>query len=303
MNKHRIYNDEKIADIISAYGYKLMQFNTTTNIVATDSEGYKYSLTLSNLRDNKIPHKLMRNPFAIDNIKHYLSLNYPNYELIDDEYLGCKTKMRFICHNHLDKGIQYNTIDNIMNNHHICKYCSYDKMRDDRVLSEEELLSLCKEKNVVYVGRYTYQHESQIQYICEKHRDKGVQEMSLTHFRNSQIPCSYCNISDGELRIRNYLDNHNIEYETEKIFPNCRYIKPLRFDFYLPKYNLIIEYDGKQHFEPVVFWNGQNADKQLELNQIRDNIKTQYCKDNKIDLLRITYKEYDSIEILLSFLI
>lgn len=303
MSKHRIYNDEKIQEIIGEYGYTLIQFNTTTDIIAIDNEGYKFSLTLTNLKDGKVPHKLMRNPFALDNFKHYLELHYPDYELLDNEYLGCKQKMRFICHNHLDKGIQYNTPDNIMNNHHTCRYCGYEKMGGERILPESEIIVLCEEKNVKFVNRYIRNHESVIQYFCEKHSDKGIQEMLLSAFRNSTVPCHYCNVSEGEMKIMKFLDNHNIDYISEYRIKECRYKKPLRFDFYLPKYNLVIEYDGRQHFEPVKFWNGHDADKQLELNQIRDQIKTQYCKDNNIEIIRISYKEHDSIEQILSFLL
>lgn len=65
----------------------------------------------------------------------------------------------------------------------------------------------------------------------------------------------------------------------------------LPFDFYLPEYNLCIEYDGEQHFKPVDFANkGREwADKQFEIRRTCDEIKTEYCKKNNIKLLRIPY--------------
>ena len=303
MDKHRIYTEGKIRDTIQNYGFDLVHFNTTTDIVAKDCEGYKYSLNLCNLRCGKHPNKLQHNPFAIYNINHYLKCHCPNYKLLDDEYIDCKSKMRFICETHKDKGVQYNSVDNIMNNHHYCKYCSYEQMHNDRVLSEDKIKQLCAEKGVIFVGRYTKDHESQIQYICDKHKDKGVQEMSLTHFKQSNVPCKYCGISSGELRIKEFLDKNNIIYVKEKKFDDCIFKRQLRFDFYLPDKNVIIEYDGKQHFQEVTYWNGEDAARQLQLNKTRDTIKTQYCKDNNIKLLRISYKEYDNIEQILSFLI
>ena len=44
-------------------------------------------------------------------MKLYLSKYYPDYILLDNEYLGCKAKMRFICNKHKEKGAQYNTLD------------------------------------------------------------------------------------------------------------------------------------------------------------------------------------------------
>ena len=294
------YTSEEISSIISCYGYKLVEFNSSTNIIAIDDEGYKYKINLCNLKGGMKPNKFMRNPYALENVKLFLFNNYPDYELLDDEYYGCKTKMNFICNKHRDKGVQENTIDNIINNHHVCKYCSYEKLRDIKILNIDKVKKLCNDKNVIYEGRYTKDHESYIQYSCEKHRKKGVQDMSLTHFKYSHVPCKYCNISSGELKISNYLDNNNIEYESEKIFKECVDIHPLRFDFYLPDKNIIIEFDGKQHFEPVCFWHGIDAEKCLESVKRRDKIKNDYCYNNNIKLIRIPYWEYDNIDKILA---
>jgi hypothetical protein len=51
---------------------------------------------------------------------------------------------------------------------------------------------------------------------------------------------------------------------------------------------LCIEYDGIQHFESVEYWGGQSA---LENQQLRDQIKTDFCFNNNIKLIRIRYNE------------
>ena len=70
------------------------------------------------------------------------------------------------------------------------------------------------------------------------------------------------------------------------------------FDFYLPDFNILIEYDGQQHFKPIDFaGKGEEwAIKNMLETQRRDNIKTQYCKDNNIKLIRIPYFEFENIE-------
>lgn len=71
-----------------------------------------------------------------------------------------------------------------------------------------------------------------------------------------------------------------------------------RYDFYLPDYNLIIEYDGEQHYMPVNF--GENDIKRMEeklrTTQEHDKIKNDYCKKHNINLLRIPYWEKQNIE-------
>lgn len=95
--------------------------------------------------------------------------------------------------------------------------------------------------------------------------------------------CSY-----AVMEIREYLTLNNIQYIEEKTFDDCKHINHLRFDFYLPTYNLCIEYDGKQHFESTPSWGGEDA---LTLIKKRDQIKNDYCSNTGIDLLRIKYTE------------
>lgn len=58
---------------------------------------------------------------------------------------------------------------------------------------------------------------------------------------HSHCPCLRI-ISKGENRIRNFLDNHNIKYEEQK---RLEEIAKAPFDFYLPTFNLLIEFQGR----------------------------------------------------------
>ena len=57
----------------------------------------------------------------------------------------------------------------------------------------------------------------------------------------------------GESKISDYLDSHEIEYSSQHTFPECTDVGLLRFDFYLPEHNTLIEYQGQQHYNPVRF--------------------------------------------------
>ena len=109
--------------------------------------------------------------------------------------------------------------------------------------------------------------------------------------------------SSAEIFIRKILDEKNIPYIAEYAFPDCVGVKgwKLRFDFYLPKHKMAIEYDGQQHYRPVEFWGGTEKH---ELQQENDAIKNSYCSNNGILLLRLPYTEsQDSIKELLSIYI
>ena len=117
---------------------------------------------------------------------------------------------------------------------------------------------------------------------------------SFIHKYNKKYcPICYYNKSKGEIVINNFLEENNIDYQKEFIFPNSR----KRFDFYLPELNICIEYDGRQHFEEIDFFGGKQG---LLETQKRDKEKNAYCLKNGIQLFRIPYTEISNINQILS---
>jgi len=80
-------------------------------------------------------------------------------------------------------------------------------------------------------------------------------------------------------------------------FDNCKNKNPLPFDFYLPEHNICIEFDGEQHFKSISYFGGEKGFKNTQKN---DLIKTSYCKENNIKLIRINYLEFKKIEEILN---
>ena len=118
----------------------------------------------------------------------------------------------------------------------------------------------------------------------------------------SDYGCPYCHISKGERAILKYLDNKNFNYIFQHRFDKCKNERPLPFDFYLPDYNMCIEYDGEQHYRPIEF-KGVSKEQSVinyEFQKQKDEIKNKYCQDNKIKLIRIPYWEFDNIENILN---
>lgn len=93
--------------------------------------------------------------------------------------------------------------------------------------------------------------------------------------------------------IRKILQQEKISFVQEYSFDNCVNPKTgykLRFDFYLPDYNICIEYDGEQHYKEIPFFKDS-----VKSGQYRDTIKTQFCKNNNIKLVRIPYTDKSKI--------
>ena len=113
--------------------------------------------------------------------------------------------------------------------------------------------------------------------------------------------CPRCNESKGEKSIAKYLTKKKIRFIRQHKFNDCKYKSYLYFDFGIfdhnKKINLLIEYDGEQHFKEVKYFGGE---KKLNLRTKRDNVKNKYCEDNKIPLLRIPYWSCYNIESILS---
>jgi hypothetical protein len=116
--------------------------------------------------------------------------------------------------------------------------------------------------------------------------------------------CPICNESRGERKIRNWLDENEVDYTTQDRFDDCKKERPLPFDFKVldvsgELYGLV-EFDGIQHFESRSAYGGEGGFKET---QLRDQIKNDYCIKNKIPLLRIKYSAIDMVdEILEKFL-
>lgn len=144
--------------------------------------------------------------------------------------------------------------------------------------------------NIIHNYKYDYSkviyngNRTKVTIICSEHGE--FEQTPNNHLAGNC--CSKCNESKGERNIRLWLEENNIKYISQYRFNDCRDILPLPFDFYLPELNICIEYDGIQHYKIKEYFGGQEG---LKDRQNKDNIKTQYCFDNNIKLIRVRYDE------------
>lgn len=164
------------------------------------------------------------------------------------------------------------------------KKCGNEKLSSILMLSHDEYLKKLNDAhpNIELLETYKGSHIP-IKHKCIIDNYEWMQKpIYLLH----SLGCPKCNSSYGEKTICKWLDNNDIQYVREMRFPDCRDIKPLPFDFYLPEYNKCIEYDGEQHFKPKAFFGGEDS---FQVTTKHDKIKNEYCKINGISLLRIPY--------------
>jgi hypothetical protein len=142
----------------------------------------------------------------------------------------------------------------------------------------------------IHGDRYDY---SKVNYV---NNHTSVEIVCKIHGTFNQVPnihlnkkgCPNCSTSKGEGEIKKILEKNGLKYKIQHVFKDCFYKQPLRFDFYLPEFNTCIEYDGIQHFIPIEYFGGI---KNLGENRVKDNIKNEYCFNNKIRLIRVKYSD------------
>ena len=120
---------------------------------------------------------------------------------------------------------------------------------------------------------------------CDCGRECDVISTKLISKRT--LSCGCLRMSIGEALIAEVLTNSGVVYYQEYKFQD---LGDLRYDFYLPEYNRLIEFDGEQHFRDTG-WGG------LESYRERDKIKNNYAKSHNISLIRIPYWEKDKINL------
>jgi len=173
-----------------------------------------------------------------------------------------------------------------------CTKCKLEKLSSDKKYSTEKWIEMAKK---IHKNKYQYPFfciengDSYIPIICPVHGE--FKQRIRIHVMGCGCRACSKTISNGEKKIISLLTKNKIIFETQKTIEGCFSKMVLRFDFYLPEKKIYIEYDGIQHFKPVNYFGGTKS-----FNKIKesDKIKNDYCKENKIKLLRIPY--YENIE-------
>lgn len=151
-----------------------------------------------------------------------------------------------------------------------------------------------KEASIVHDNKFNYDktnyttNQVKVMITCPIHGD--FLQNPLSHLQGNG--CMSCSESRGEKEVAKFLNKHLINYSRQHKFPDCRNKFELPFDFYIPSMRTCIEFDGKQHYQPMEFFGGLRAYETLKIN---DKLKSDYCEDNYIDLIRIRYDQIDDI--------
>lgn len=216
----------------------------------------------------------------------------PIYDYSQTEYVNSRTKVTVICPKHGPF--------EVLSNHHIqgsgCEKCASEKQSKRMSKDQDWFVTKVSQIHQDENGNPKFDYSQtdfkntrdKVTIICPVH---GPFEMRANAHILGQ-GCPICQESSGERLVNNILVSNQLKFLRQHKFIDCtnkkigRGCRKLPFDFYIPNFNTCIEYDGRQHFEPSVFFKGEDA---LKKQQLTDEIKNQYCEENGIKLIRIPY--------------
>jgi very-short-patch-repair endonuclease len=218
-------------------------------------------------------------PTWVEVVNTFRKIHGDRYDYPEQEYINSRGKIRVICKEHGE----FITNADKHSSGSGCRECAGNNPK-----TYDEWISVFRD---VHGFRYTYPLQKitasrHITIICYKH---GEFQQGVNKHAYRSRGCPICRESKGEKSIAAFLDNNNIKYERQKKFDDCKNKFPLSFDFFLPDYKILIEYDGEQHFREVSHWGGKE---QYDISQHRDKIKTEWVSSHPyFMLLRIRYDE------------
>lgn len=201
-----------------------------------------------------------------------------------DLYINASTKIKWFCLK--CKNIWMARPNEILNMRAGCPPCGHRKYNNDDI----DHILFKENRNIKRIGDHTITNKH-IKWECEKCNHQWMaKSSSIITGKNTGCPkCS--KFLKNQYIVENTILKLNIQIQKITIKLLNKTLYP---DFYLPEYNLIIEYQGAQHYIPIKFGNYSQeiANKNFKNQQIRDQLMRDYCKENNISLLEIDGRKY-----------
>lgn len=175
-----------------------------------------------------------------------------------------------------------------------CPYCAGQRVNHTNCLSTT-VPDVAKEWHPTKNGKLTpnditKNSQKKIWWQC----DKGHEWVAKASTRTEGKGCLVCSSSKGEKQVRDWLENNNIEYMSQKEFDGLIGLGGgnLSYDFYVPDQNILIEYQGEFHDGTA----NQQTKEEFEYAKEHDRRKHQYAIDNNIKLVEIWYWDKNNME-------
>ena len=123
------------------------------------------------------------------------------YILLSKEYINCSQKLEYICSKHKNNGVQKITFGKFKNGQG-CYYCGREKTenahRKNVATDFKDIESRCKELDFTFIKIIKENKIYYVEFVCNKHADKGIQKMRVGNIRRDIKGCKYCANKDQD---------------------------------------------------------------------------------------------------------
>lgn len=274
---------EKFGD---KYDYSKVEYiNIDTNVlIICPIHGEFYQTPYQHLKShtgcpkcsNLIPHRKRLSEEEL--IKRCKEIHGDKYEYVLDSFKGLLHKIKIICPKHGE-------FSQLVNSH--LKGAGCPECRKESLYNKDKFIEKSKE---IHNNRYDYSKVNfesgavPVEIVCKDHG--SFYQAPYNHLWGAG--CLKC-VLKSQTRVYEIFLKHFptliFEYSTD-------WIHPQRFDMYLKEYNIAIEYNGKQHYEPIGIFGGEEGFKNC---QERDKRKMEKCLQNncKLFIVRYDHEEED----------
>jgi hypothetical protein len=213
-----------------------------------------------------------------------------------DVRYGCKDKYWFTC----PVGHDFCASASNVRRYKVCPICAgqvlegYNDLKTTHPKLAKEVSKNSKYKST----EVTFGSHKKVIWHCQNCGHEWIAQIKSRTI--SKRGCPKCHRSKPERDISIILDKHNIPYEIQKKFQQNKHLKNMPFDFWLPQWNLVIEYNGRLHYNKAIFdritGNTTRKIKPSFSSRINiDKIKRDFCHRNNIRLLVIPYTYNDHL--------
>ena len=265
---------------------KIQYVNSSTPIILICPKHGDFKYYVGHLREKRGCPICSKGGNTNDFIEKARKIHGSKYDYSKAKYTGRHQKLIIICPIH---GEFRQEAGSHLSGHG-CPKCGSDSMKFKQRKSLDKFI---EKSNEIHNNKYDYlktnyvNNSTKVEIICPKHG--SFWQRPDAHLIGQG--CPKCECSKGETLIESYLKQNNIKFIPQHKIPIDKSINSsgiTKIDFYLPNYNLFIEYNGKQHYVPIKYFGGQIT---FEHQQKRDQYVRNYCKKNSIKLLEIRYDE------------
>lgn len=222
-----------------------------------------------------------------------MSIINPNI-LITGKYRGNREKVECLCK--LDGCTWSASPFNLLQNYG-CPQCGENRKSEKLLKSHNQFVNELSEKqpDIQVISEYK---GLKYKILCKCKKCNHEWKANPNSLLSANTGCPKCNFSKGENIIYNFLSKNKINNIQQKTFDDLFGIGggKLSYDFYLPIYNVLIEFQGLQHYQAIKYFGGN---KKFEYQQEHDRRKREYAKLHNIELIEIPYWDLDNIETIL----